>query len=120
MECPKCEGAMKIVKYKGVEYDRCASCRGLWFDRLDLENLKPVEGPKPLDAKGAPTGRTFAGIKDIDCPNCEKKMGKMADKKLPHVWYEFCRSCSGTFFDSVEFKDVKEEALLDHLKTLAS
>lgn len=120
MKCPKCRGAMKIVKYKGVEYDRCVSCHGLWFDRLDRAHLAPVTGPKPVDESGAPAGRAYSAVKDVDCPKCEKKMGKMVDAKLPHVWYEFCRSCSGTFFDAAEVPGVKEEVLMDHLKSLAS
>jgi len=40
-ECPKCSRAMVAVDYgdTGVEVDFCSSCRGVWLDAGELENI---------------------------------------------------------------------------------
>ena len=40
MQCPKCAQAMEKVKFQDVEIDRCINCGGMWFDMLELDELK--------------------------------------------------------------------------------
>lgn len=35
MKCPKCSGAMEIVRYQDIEIDRCKNCKGIWFNMLE-------------------------------------------------------------------------------------
>ena len=42
MQCPKCAQAMEKVKFQDVEIDRCINCGGMWFDMLELEDLKKL------------------------------------------------------------------------------
>ena len=39
MKCPKCDTRLATVAYKGVEIDRCESCRGIFLDDGELEML---------------------------------------------------------------------------------
>ena len=40
MKCPRCETAMLDERERdGITVDVCASCRGLWLDRGELEKL---------------------------------------------------------------------------------
>ena len=44
LTCPKCKAAMEKVDFQTVVVDRCTGCRGLWFDNLEHEKLKLLEG----------------------------------------------------------------------------
>ncbi|MET0181492.1 MAG: zf-TFIIB domain-containing protein, partial [Caulobacterales bacterium] len=39
--CPSCDtkAPMQAVQRHSVEFDVCTSCRGVWFDRGELEKL---------------------------------------------------------------------------------
>ncbi|MCC6898357.1 MAG: zf-TFIIB domain-containing protein [Polyangiaceae bacterium] len=39
MRCPRCEAALAERERDGVTIDICASCRGIWLDRGELEKL---------------------------------------------------------------------------------
>ena len=45
-------------------------------------------------------------------------MIKMVDQRQPHIWYKSCSLCYGVFFDAGEFRDYKEETVLDFFKDL--
>ena len=38
--CPRCGGLMDIEKADDIEVDVCLSCRGVWLDAGELEDLK--------------------------------------------------------------------------------
>ena len=37
--CPNDNASMNTVSRNGVEFDMCPTCRGVWLDRGELENL---------------------------------------------------------------------------------
>jgi Zn-finger nucleic acid-binding protein len=39
MICPSCGAEMQTVVREGIEIERCASCRGVFLDRGELEKL---------------------------------------------------------------------------------
>lgn len=39
MKCPRCDGLLDERERQGVTVDVCASCRGVWLDRGELEKL---------------------------------------------------------------------------------
>ncbi len=63
LRCPKCDGQMREVERRGIVVDICAECRGVFFDRGELDTLiEAVEGMNawygqqaPPDTSGAPT-----------------------------------------------------------------
>ncbi len=114
--CPKCASAMEKVEYESVVIDRCVSCRGLWFDNLEHEKLKLLEGSEALDTGDTAVGKRYDKVGKIDCPVCHAPMVRMVDARQRHIWYESCAVCSGLFFDAGEFADFKKEDWLDHLK----
>ncbi len=124
MECPKCHAPMEKVAFKNIEVDRCTGCHGLWFDRFEKEQLKKIDGAEAIDggsfqadAKLDPAARPESAA-IIRCPICQVAMTRMVDAKQHHLWYESCPSCSGVFLDAGEFRDYKQESLLDFLKDL--
>lgn len=119
MECPKCRGVMESINFKDLEIDRCTVCRGLWFDLLEQEDLKKLAGSEGIDTGEAAVGKNYNQVDDYDCPKCQTKMIKMIDLKQRHIWYESCSHCYGVYFDAGEFKDFKEETILDRFKSIA-
>lgn len=118
LNCPKCQGGLETVVYASVEVDRCVECKGIWFDSLEAQKLKEIEGSESLDVGDPATGSKFNEMGDINCPKCQTKMTKMVDLKQPHIWYEKCPVCYGIWFDAGEFKDYKEENFMDAIKDM--
>ena len=120
MNCPKCHAEMEVVEYAGISVDRCTGCKGIWFDMLEHEQLKKIEGSESIDIGSAALGETFDTVDHIDCPVCKTQMIRMVDRLQPHIWYEACTTCYGVFFDAGEFRDFKERTVLDFFRDLFS
>jgi Zn-finger nucleic acid-binding protein len=106
------------VSCHNIEVDRCTGCQGIWFDMLEAEHLKAMEGCEEIDIGDPEAGRTFDKVDRIDCPKCSEPMLRMVDRRQPHIWYEACPVCYGLFFDAGEFTDYKEETILDFFRDL--
>lgn len=118
MTCPKCGSEMAKVSYESIEINRCIGCDGLWFDMLELEHLKAIEGSAEIDVGDSGIGASLDGRDRIDCPACRTRMVKMVDGRQPHIRYESCPACYGVFFDAGEFRDYKEETVFDFFRAL--
>ncbi len=118
--CPKCESAMEKVEYQSVVVDRCRDCGGLWFDNLEHEKLKLLEGSESIDSGDPEVGRKYDKVDRIRCPVCHTAMVRMVDPKQRHIHFENCTACSGVFFDAGEFADFKKEDWLDSLRDLVA
>lgn len=118
MDCPKCGSKMQAVTYASVEVDRCTNCNGLWFDAQEKEDLKRARGSEVIDVGDPGVGKQYNEVDRIDCPICHTQMIRMVDVKQPHIWYESCPVCYGTFFDAGEFTDYKEETLMDYVRAI--
>lgn len=113
MRCPKCDAAMEIVRFESVEVDRCTGCKGLFFDSMEAEKLRGMRGSERLDVGDAAVGRAQNEKDRIRCPREGTKMLRIVDPQQPHLWLETCAVCHGMFFDAGEFRDWKDETLLD-------
>lgn len=118
MDCPKCGAPMEAVEFGEVVVDRCTNCRGIWFDMLEKEELKAREGSEIIDSGDPAVGRKYDTVDRIDCPVCKVPMLRMVDVNQPHIHFESCPTCYGAFFDAGEFRDFKQESMLDLLRDL--
>jgi uncharacterized protein len=109
---------METVTVSDVDVDRCTGCGGLWFDMLEHEKLRHVKGSETIDTGDPKRGREQSQKGDIDCPNCHARMVKMVDHEQPHIWFEQCSVCGGTYFDAGEFKDFKSHTIGDFFRRL--
>jgi Zn-finger nucleic acid-binding protein len=116
--CPKCHAAMEQLTLHGVEVDRCTNCRGLWFDALEKEDLKRFKDAATIDIGDPKLGREYNKVDHIECPVCHTQMIRMVDLDQPHIWYESCPVCYGSFFDAGEFKDYQQDTVRDFLRDL--
>lgn len=118
MNCPKCISPMVKVTFAGVEVDRCTGCQGIFFDELEKEQLLKMKGADAIDIGAAKVGREFNRLDRIDCPRCGSRMIRMLDLNQPHIWFENCYVCAGSFFDAGEFHDLKSQTAADFFKDL--
>ena len=119
MKCPKCGGSMHTINYQNVEIDRCSECNGIWFDILEAQDLKKLAGSEVIDIGDKKVGKLLNENNiDISCPKCKAKLLRMVDAQQPHIWYEACPICYGTYFDAGEFIDFKKHTILDLLKDM--
>ena len=70
MLCPKCVHEMETVSVEGIEINRCAHCFGIWFDRLEKEDLRKLKGAESVDVGDEFVGARYDQIQQIDCPKC--------------------------------------------------
>ncbi len=116
MRCPKCRADMVQTVIDGTEIDRCSSCHGLWFDAGELSKVSTKEAAEVLDVGDAATGKQQNDIEDYRCPRCAGAMKRLSDPKQPHIWFEQCDSCHGSFFDAGELTDLATLSLSDLFK----
>lgn len=120
IRCPKCRAAMEIIRAEEIEVDRCTQCHGLWFDGRELEKLKKRPGIEAIDDGDAGVGKKFNEIDRIACPRCTTTMVRMVAPDQPHIWFELCSVCGGSYFDAGEFRDYVHRTPLDLLRRLFS
>lgn len=116
MKCPKCGAAMGQVAYEGVVADRCSDCKGLWFDAGELDTFRDKRLAEEIDTGDPKRGAELNRIDRYPCPRCSGGMIRMVDAHQPHIWYEQCGACQGTFFDAGEFADLSRTTIADYIK----
>lgn len=113
MNCPKCSAVMESIEFGGIQVDRCSSCHGIFFDRLEAARLKAMAGSEAIDIGDRSTGHPQSSTERIRCPRDTSPMLRMVDPQQSHIHFEACPVCQGMFFDAGEFADWKKETLLD-------
>jgi Zn-finger nucleic acid-binding protein len=119
LQCPKCQAPMDEMQIENTQVDRCTSCRGLWFDALEDEDLRGTDAAETLDdpqsgPAPAPKGRRSA----IDCPRCKSPMIQMVDRLGKRIQYESCPRCHGKFLDAGEFKAMEPRGVKATMRRL--
>ncbi|MFK8017567.1 MAG: MFS transporter [Gammaproteobacteria bacterium] len=118
MRCPKCRSDMQQVLIDEIEVDRCSSCYGLWFDNSELGQLTNKEAAAVLDIGSVATGKTQNKIDNYRCPRCAGAMNKLSDPDQPHIWFEQCDACEGSFLDAGELRDLATVTASDFFKRI--
>lgn len=117
MKCPKCEAQMEQFHNTYADYEQCTSCKGLWLDAEEIDDLKEVAAA--IDNGSPELGAKYNDKQDVYCPVCaNNRMTRMVDAGQPHIWFEQCPTCKGRFYDAGEFKDLAEHTIGDFFKDL--
>lgn len=123
MDCPKCNAAMDEKSLRTLQglvtFDQCSSCHGFWFDTGEAEKLKDQWRADFIDSGDPEKGRELNTVRDVDCPRCGKPMEKISDPKQRHIQLETCLE-HGVFMDAGEFRDFKNETLMDVFRGVVS
>lgn len=94
MRCPACEGQLEERVHGALTLDRCAACRGVWFDAGELRAYSAKRGAELGEDA---LHRAFARLAavPVSCPACaagELRSGVVADVAL-----RGCGTCGGFF-----------------------
>jgi PAT family beta-lactamase induction signal transducer AmpG len=103
IRCPKCRCDMEQLQVEGIEVDRCRQCRGLWFDVGELDAVAHLP-PELLDSGDGAGDNAFDAMREYDCPRCAGVMQPAPGPERPHINYETCGDCGGSFLDAGELR----------------
>ncbi len=104
MKCPKCSSELKTKKYKGIEVDYCNSCKGMWLDAEELDELED----KAFDKDNLKGTLIFQDtIVDHPCPHCGSNL-KQFKYRLHDMLLEYCENQHGYWLDEGEEKRILE------------
>lgn len=105
--CPKCDIALILMEFDGVEVDYCSRCEGLWLDHGEIEQLLERTGGvkgDPLQEFVEADARTETGRSAYLCPRCDRGLkevaGQGADGK--ELRLDRCPRNDGVWFDKNE------------------
>ena len=103
MNCVVCKEPMIVVEHESVELDYCVNCSAVWFDSGEIELLLEKMG---LESHGLDSLHLAAEAKTAEgerkCPECNKKMKKVALGHTPELLIDVCPQEDGLWFDSGE------------------
>lgn len=105
MLCPKCGNKLETIEKRGIEVDYCESCKGVWFDFKEIEQLSDsikefnIVAPRLENLKIAETGE-----KNRACPRCSGIMFKVTMAGKPPV-FDCCPNDHGYWFDAEELEE---------------
>jgi hypothetical protein len=90
-----------------------AKSDGLFFDHLEKEDLKTLEGAEDVDIGDEFVGAKHGLITDVQCPKCLQTMAHVVIHEPFEITFEQCATRHGTYFDAGEFRDYMEDEILD-------
>lgn len=105
MNCPKCRREpMKPETYEGIEIDRCPVCKGMFFEKGELEQMivRQVSGADTF---------AFSSTSDVmddvaaHCTRCDQDM--IAHTGAADLRVDICEKCGGIFLDQGELATVQ-------------
>lgn len=115
-KCPACATVMREIKATStygslVLIDQCDGCGGLWFDDLEVYQVKTGEAGviDGVDVEKLRTNSVFAEG-NFHCPNDGTVLSQFKDPFFPtSLHIDNCQKCGGFWLNRGEFKQFQEE-----------
>lgn len=122
LTCPRCQSSCSTETYEGIEVDRCRSCKGLWLDPGELEEIVETESEKHSESLiGSVVKLAKAGVpadqqkEKLPCPICKQGMQVINYAYNSGIIINRCAE-DGIWLDSGELMQI--EAYREHVKRL--
>jgi len=99
MNCPKCRiEEMKKEAFEGIEIDRCPVCKGMYFDKGELEQMII----KSISADTFAFSAMSDAMDEVAarCARCDQDMKGHTGRSGLRV--DLCEKCGGVFLDQGE------------------
>lgn len=114
--CPTCAIAMREIKLDStygtpVLINQCDSCGGLWFDDLEIYQIKTGEANNiaGIDSEKLRTKTIFAEG-NFRCPNDNAVLTQFKDSNFPdNLHFDSCQQCGGFWLNRGEFLQFQQE-----------
>ena len=109
MHCPSCRTELERLEFHGVEVDQCRTCRGLWLDHGEIDQLFALKKlPERLmnsevynkAPQAVPEGHRT-------CPRCNAFLLVI---EVDGIKLDACAQCKGFFCDLGEFARLEAAA----------
>jgi uncharacterized protein len=115
--CPKCHAKLEAVKIGALTVERCTGCHGIWFDVLEWDDARELEGAERLDDGDSRVGTAHDSDSGLLCPKClTTPLIRLAVAHHPGLHVDKCARCYGAFFDAGEFREFRELSFTERLK----
>jgi Zn-finger nucleic acid-binding protein len=117
---------METRKLAGTEVDECPRCRGVWFDRGELESAKDQVDPdlQWMDLESWKPEEDFhVETSSLECPRCGHGMAGI-EHRGAKVQIFHCGGCEGVWLDGGTFpriiqameREIQTKPLSDYAK----
>ena len=107
MKCPKCGTQLSKQTYRGMEVERCDSCKGTWLDFEELDRLEDVS----FDADNLKGSLMLSSEPtNYQCPHCSRQL-RQFEYRMNNLRLEYCENRHGFWLDKKE-----EERVLQLMK----
>jgi uncharacterized protein len=116
-DCPKCHAKLEAVKIASLTVERCTGCHGIWFDVLEWDDARKLEGAARIDNGDSSVGAAHDLDSGLRCPKClTTPLTRLAVAHHPGLHVDKCARCYSMFFDAGEFREFKELSSTERLK----
>jgi Zn-finger nucleic acid-binding protein len=109
MNCPNCGKPLSTCKIGRVTVDECSHCRGIWFDKNELEEAKDEIDPdlRWMDLRiWGRQPRFRIAAQPHDCPKCKNVTMQLITYEQPDIDVLYCPSCEGSWLNSGDLKKI--------------
>lgn len=103
MNCPNCEIPLRRFEIGSVSLDECSRCRGIWFDKKELEEAKDETDPdlRWMNLQiWSQQPRFQVTDQSRTCPRCKQATMQMIAYQEPEIEILYCSACEGTWLDA--------------------
>jgi Zn-finger nucleic acid-binding protein len=105
--CPKCDIALVLLEFHGVQIDFCPRCDGLWLDSGEIKLLIERTGGKhgdPLRDFVMSRSRSEIGRPAYLCPRCDRALKEVVRRgeNGEELRLDRCPRGDGVWFDKNE------------------
>jgi len=105
--CPKCDVALILLEFNGVQVDYCPKCEGFWLDSGEIEELLDRSGGRrgdPLINFFESCSRRETGRPAYLCPRCDRELKEVARRSADghELRVDRCPRGDGIWFDKNE------------------
>jgi Zn-finger nucleic acid-binding protein len=116
MHCPKDGATLKTQTYEAnIRVDVCPSCRGMWLDKGELEQIQATVERDHSEKLAAIPKRPHAAAQarqseqpTLSCPRCGHPMQRKEHPSCSHVLIDVCARCEGIWLDEGEIEELEQ------------
>jgi len=128
MRCTMCREAMNPLKIGDVQIDECPHCRGIWFDKGELEEVKDDVDPDLRFLNfNIWSRKALFNVHDmpLTCPRCRNVSMRAVNFREPDIDFTFCPFCEGVWLNAGDFqkiidafsREAASKSVADYVKT---